>query len=100
MRLAVSNSAWPTAKDDAVSQALRAAGAEGVEIAPTKYWPDPTLASDAEVDACRRSWQEKGLPIVAAQALLFGRADLTLFESSETREETRQYLGGIVRVCG
>ena len=31
----------------------------GIEIAPTKVWPDPPAATDDEVDAYRRFWNER-----------------------------------------
>ena len=100
MRLAVSNIAWPKDQDPAVGRVLADLGVAGVEVAPTKAFPDPPATTDAEVDAYRRSWEDMGLPIVAAQALLFGRPELTIFESAETRRKTLDYLRRVVRVCG
>ena len=99
MRLAVSNIAWPHADDAAVADRLRELGVAGVEVAPTKVWPDPPAAADADVDACRRFWNDRGIEVVAAQALLFGRPELTLFESADRTDATLAYLAGIVRVC-
>jgi sugar phosphate isomerase/epimerase len=99
MNVAVSNIAWPVEQDAAVADALAALGVSGVEIAPTKVWPAPLEATDAQIDAYRKFWAARGISIVAAQALLFGRPDLTLFESADARARTLEYLGGIVRVC-
>lgn len=99
MKLAVSNIAWPIDQDAAVADALLALGVEGVEIAPTKVWPAPLEATDGEVHAYRSFWESRGVSVVAAQALLFGRPDLTLFESAEVRSRTLEYLSGIVRLC-
>ncbi len=99
MKLAVSNIAWPREQDAAVAEVLRAHGITGVEIAPTKAWPDPAAATDAEVDAYRRSWNERGLKVVAAQALLFGHPELTIFESAEVRQRTLDHLSRVVRAC-
>ncbi|MBX9626360.1 MAG: sugar phosphate isomerase/epimerase [Gemmataceae bacterium] len=99
MRLAVSNIAWPRDQDETVAGVLRGLGVTGIEVAPTKAFPDPLAATDAEIDAYRRSWEDRGLPIVAAQALLFGRPELTIFESAETRRNTLDYLRSIVRLC-
>jgi sugar phosphate isomerase/epimerase len=100
MKLAVSNIAWPAEQDEAVAELLRAEGVGGVEVAPTKLWPRPAEASAEEIEVCRRWWETRGLAIVAAQALLFGRPELTLFDDAETRGRTRDYLRAIVRVCG
>ena len=50
--------------------------------------------------AYRREWESRGLSIVAMQALLFGRLDLTLFDDASTRAATREYLTGIIRLGG
>lgn len=100
MKLAVSNIAWPADQDAAVGRVLTDLGVTGIEVAPTKAFPDPPAATDAEIDAYRRAWEDRGLPIVAAQALLFGRPDLTIFESAETRQKTLDYLRHVVRLCG
>lgn len=99
MKIAVSNIAWPVDQDAAVADALLALGVRGVEIAPTKVWPAPLEATDTEVDAYRSFWESRGITVVAAQALLFGRPDLTLFESADTRSRTLEYLCGMIRLC-
>lgn len=99
MKVPVSNIAWPVEQDAAVAESLAGIGVTGVEIAPTKVWPSPTEATDAEVDAYRHFWESRGLTVVAAQALLFGSPDLTLFDDAETRGRTLDYLTGVVRVC-
>lgn len=100
MKLAVSNIAWAIEQDEAVAEMLVQAGVTGIEVAPTKLWPDPLEATDAQIDACRRTWEARGLPIIAAQALLFGKPELTLFENAQRRTQTLEYLHGIVRICG
>ncbi len=99
MKLAVSNLAWPRAKDAAIVDLLIEAHVTCIEVAPTKIWRDPLSATDAEVDAYREFWHENGIGIVAAQALLFGKPELTIFESDSIRRQTLEYLTGIVRVC-
>jgi sugar phosphate isomerase/epimerase len=99
VKLAVSNIAWPREHDAAVAELLREHGITGVEVAPTKLWPKPLEATDPEVVAYRRWWEERGFRVVAAQSLLFGRPDLTVFESHEIGKRTLEYLAGIVRLC-
>jgi sugar phosphate isomerase/epimerase len=99
-RIAVSNIAWPAGADEAAADLLRAHGVAGVEVAPTKLWPRPAEASEADAVACRSAWERRGLPIIAMQALLFGRAELTLFDSPAAREETVAYLGRVIRLAG
>ncbi len=99
MNLAVSNIAWPHADDERMAAQLSRYGVRGLEIAPTKIWQDPLAATPGQVTACRRSWEGRGIAIVAAQALLFGRPDLTLFESPAARAATAAYLDAIIRLC-
>ncbi|MBI2836906.1 MAG: sugar phosphate isomerase/epimerase [Acidobacteria bacterium] len=99
MRIAISNIAWEQAQDPDVSERMNELGVEGVEIAPTKVWPHPLEVSDHDVAAYRISWESRGLPIVALQALLFGRNDLVIFGTAERRKETGEYLAGIMRLA-
>jgi D-psicose/D-tagatose/L-ribulose 3-epimerase len=100
VRLAVSNIAWPTSEQDRVLAALRGLGVSAVEVAPTKLFPDPSAATPPAVDAARGWWADQGFSIVAAQALLFGKPELTLFDSAETRERTLAYLARVLAACG
>src|SRR4051812_46579534 len=99
MRLAISNIAWPSGDDAVVAPLLVEHGAEGVELAPTKVWPRPLEASAAEVRAYRAWWERRGLRLVALQALLFGRPDLTLFGDPATRRRTVDYLKGMISLA-
>jgi D-psicose/D-tagatose/L-ribulose 3-epimerase len=95
-RLAVSNIAWEPSEDAAVGDVLRREGVAGAEIAPTKWREKPFEASAADVAAYRRSWEDRGLHVVSLQALLFGRPDLQLFASAESRALLRDYLLGVI----
>lgn len=98
LRLAASNIAWEPAEDDAVAAILRARGFTGVEIAPTKRWPAPLDATKQEIAAYRAEWEQRGLKIVAMQALLFGRPDLQLFGSNTIRRALAEYLDAIIEL--
>lgn len=99
MRLAVSNIAWPRDQDPAVGRVLADLGVTAIEVAPTKVWPDPLAATDAGVEEYRQLWAEYGIEVVAAQSLLFGRPELTIFDSAGIRQETLGHLRSIVRLC-
>lgn len=100
MKLAISNIAWPTDQDAAVAEVLHHLGVTGVEIAPTKIWPAPLEATEADIQHYLRFWEERGIALVAAQALLFGQSGLTLFEDADKRRRMLDYLAGMARVCG
>ena len=95
-RLAVSNIAWQPGEDAAVVDVLQREAVTGVEIAPTKWREKPFDASAADIAAYRRAWEDRGLRIVSLQALLFGRPDLQLFASSESRLQLADYLRRVI----
>lgn len=96
MRLAISNIAWPAGADEDAAPLLHSHGVEGVELALTKIWPEPLAASAAEVIAYRQRWEKRGLRIAALQALLFGKPQLTIFDTEAVRRQTVDYLSGII----
>jgi len=96
MRLSVSNIAWPAAADDAAAGLLRAHGVNGVEVAPARVCDRPWEAPPDRVAAYRAAWEDRGLPIVALQALLFGRPELALFGSAADRATLAGHLAGII----
>jgi sugar phosphate isomerase/epimerase len=100
VKLGISNIAWPAEREAEVAKLLQRLGVAGVEIAPTKIWPAPLEATAEEITGYRRFWEERGIRLVAAQALLFGKPELTLFEAEDVRARTLDYLAGIARVCG
>jgi sugar phosphate isomerase/epimerase len=99
LKLAISNIAWDAEEDQPVFELMREAGFDGVEIAPTKVWDRPLEANEEEVSRYRRFWNERGIEVVALQALLFGRPGLQLFGSHETRTRTLAYLRGMMRLA-
>jgi sugar phosphate isomerase/epimerase len=100
MRLAVSNIAWPTWADPAVAGLLERHGVAGVELAPAKLWPRPAEVSEREALTVRRAWEERGVQVVALQALLFGRPELTLFDDAVSRARAVEYLAAVIRLAG
>ncbi|MBX7103790.1 MAG: sugar phosphate isomerase/epimerase [Gemmataceae bacterium] len=100
MKLAVSTIAWPEGRDADAADTLARLGVRAIEVAPRKIWPDPSNVDDAAIDEHRRWWADRGFAIVAAQALLFGRPDLTLFQDAGVRARTLDYLKGVIRTCG
>jgi len=95
-RLAVSNIAWESSEDESVVEVLRREGVSGIEIAPTKWREKPFDASPADIAGYRRTWEDRGLRVVSLQALLFGRPDLQLFTSDESRRQLRDYVRRVI----
>ncbi len=100
MKIAISNIAWRREEEEAVAGIMRELAIQGVEIAPSAVWPVPLVVTDADIAGYRRFWESRGIQIVALQALLFGRPDLTIFENAETRRLTFDYLEAMIRLGG
>lgn len=96
MKIAISNIAWHSHEEESVARAMQDLGVKGVEIAPTKVWQSPLAASDSEIALYRDFWESRGIQIVAIQALLFGRPELTIFQDVEKREETFEHLSRMI----
>jgi sugar phosphate isomerase/epimerase len=99
MKLAISNIAWLLQEDEQIHGLLREMEVAGIEIAPTKYWHNPTLATNSEIFDAKSRFEAAGFLIPAAQALLFGHPELTLFQDERTRNKTLNYLLDISRLC-
>jgi D-psicose/D-tagatose/L-ribulose 3-epimerase len=83
MWLAVSDIAWQPEEDDATLRVLVAAGASGVEVAPTVLWPGWSGASSEAAREYRRRLEVLGLVCPSMQSLLYGRSDLHLFSPAD-----------------
>jgi len=99
MKLAASNIAWLPEQDGQAAALLKRAGFEGIEVALTREWPDLRNAPIADVRAFARRWSDEGLPIVSAQALLFGRPELLLLGPPAVRRQTIDYLRHVFDLC-
>ncbi len=96
IRRAISNIAWAAADEPQVAAQLVSWGATGVEVAPARVVSRPDLAEPRELWAYRDFWERHGLPIVATQALLFGRPELQLFGAPAVRSALLEYLTRII----
>jgi sugar phosphate isomerase/epimerase len=99
VKLAISNIAWPLDQDRAVAELLARHGVGAIEVAPTKIWRQPLEASRQVLAEYRGFWNQRGIEIVAAQSLLFGRPELMLFDDARTRAQTLAYLRQMVQLC-
>lgn len=98
MRLAISNIAWDTAEDEAIAALLRRFGVDAIDIAPSKYFPEPAKATDEEIARVKHWWSERGIEITGMQALLFGTTGLNVFGSSEIQDAMLQHLTSVCRI--
>jgi sugar phosphate isomerase/epimerase len=92
VKLAVSNIAWDASDDDAVARLLVREGVSGIELAPTKWRDAPFDARADDIVGLRARWEDRGLPIVALQSLLFGRPELQLLAGDRERAALLDHL--------
>ncbi|MGY2896930.1 sugar phosphate isomerase/epimerase family protein [Deinococcus sp. UYEF24] len=96
MKLAMSNLAWDPAQDKEVAFLLVEAGFQGVELAPGKYFPEFSRASQADLARLRRWWEDQGLQIVALQGVMFGKSQLNIFRHPEV---TLDHFAEVLRIA-
>lgn len=96
----MSSIAWLNEEEQSVATALKKAAVRSIELAPTKLWNNPTLATDKQIADVMDYWSSNGQDIVAFQSMLFGREDLHIFESEANRQETLQYMKEFIRLAG
>lgn len=93
MKLAISNIAWNIENNSSVYKIMRENNFSGLEIAPTKFFPkDPYLTSKEDVMKLKNNIESEKLEVVSMQSILFGKAELVLFENEERRKELLKYL--------
>lgn len=100
LKVAISNLSWELQEDKEVLELLKKYHIKGVEIAPTKIWPDISKASVKQIRQYRKFWNDNGVEIISITSLLFGHPELTIFENKEARNKTLNYLVEMARVGG
>lgn len=98
MRLAISNIAWDVEEDSAVADLVGRYGVDAIDVAPGKYFPNPTAATDAEITTVREWWSARGISITGMQSLLFGTVGLNVFGDEESAKALLLRLGEICRI--
>ncbi len=100
MNLAVSNIAWNYSEVGNIIDTLKEHAVDKIEVAPLALFNKPLEeVSEQDIADVRALWQDAGIEIVAMQALLFGKPELTLFKSQEKRAELFKYLQLVVDVA-
>jgi D-psicose/D-tagatose/L-ribulose 3-epimerase len=98
MRLAISNIAWDTAEDEAIVTLLQRFGVGAIDVAPGKYFPEPSKATDEDIARVKNWWFERGIEITGMQALLFGTTGLNVFGTPESQDAMLQHLTAVCRI--
>ena len=99
MKLAISHIAWPATEEEEFLRHIREWGCGGVEIAPSRVWPEPLDATPPERQAFKSLVYRYGLEIPAFQALFYNRPDLGVFRDRRTEAEAVKYLIGLCHLA-
>ena len=99
MKLAISNIAWLAEEEGIVLPILKDYDVNGIEIAPTKYWHNLIEATPGDFLNKKKFLNAAGFEVPAAQALLYGHPELTIFADEESRNRTLNYLVQVGGLC-
>lgn len=99
MKISFSNIAWDVDKDESVAGLLVQNDISYIDIAPTKYFPDPYSASEKVVREVRELWLKRGLKVYGMQALLYGTTGLNIFSGPVVQNKMLNYLEQIFRIA-
>jgi len=98
VNLCVSNIAWNVDEDSAAMNLLQEMGVDGIELAPTRWWPDLSRVSLQQVAEVRSVFNGCGVKPLAFQSVLFGQPQLSIFDPS-TRKACRDYLLHVIELA-
>jgi sugar phosphate isomerase/epimerase len=96
LMISISNIAWEPSLDQDVSNILNDYGIPYIDIAPPKYFKNPSDVQVSEIIKVKNSWLERGIEPIGMQALLFGTQGLNVFGSIEIQE---QLLAHLTNIC-
>ena len=99
MRLSVSTIALPSFDHEPELRALAESGIAGVEVSPSKAWPNPGLVTPGEVATYRRMVERAGLTVVGIHSLLYDKPQLGWFKDQDTRAATMDHLVHLSNIC-
>jgi len=99
MRLAISNIAWDVAEDEELATLLKKFKVDAIDIAPSKYFPEPAKAGAADIQAVRQWWAERGIEITGMQSLLFGTVGLNVFGPKDVQDVLLAHLAAVCRIA-
>jgi D-psicose/D-tagatose/L-ribulose 3-epimerase len=92
VKLSVSNIAWGAELDTEALDLLVRNGVQGLEVAPTRLFPDWEGITPANLRDFRRKVEDRGLLISSLQSILFQKPGLQLFGPPEGRILVRDHL--------
>ena len=98
--IAASNIALPAYTHVGLLPLLPPLGITGLEVAPSRIWPDTWRGlSHRSVEAYRRDVEAAGLRVVGLHSLFFDHPELGLFEKSQARRDSIEFLAHLSGIC-
>ncbi|RZK04957.1 MAG: sugar phosphate isomerase/epimerase [Flavobacterium sp.] len=92
MKVTISNIAWQTENDAEMYSFLKEKKCTGIEIAPTRIFPENPYSDLHKVADFKEELQSNyGLQVVSMQSICFGRNE-AIFSSEEERESLLNYI--------
>jgi len=99
MKLAFSNIAWGPDEDHEALSLLRANQVQGIEVAPTRLWPNWDGATPEAAAAYAQTMSEAGFETPSLQSLLFGLPDLQVFGTTKQQDDLIAHLGRVATLA-
>jgi sugar phosphate isomerase/epimerase len=99
MKLSFSNIAWTPEENTAALEILTQHGIRHIEAAPGRLWNNLDEATVLDAAETRQGLEIQKFSISGFQAILFGRAELLLF-NPEKIQELSSYLCHLAALCG
>lgn len=96
MKISISNIAWRPEEEKKIFKLLEHYRIDGIDIAPSLVWDNPTNVSRSKINNKLGSWFSEGIEIVALQSLLYGYEELKLFGDRSTRKRTFERLSKLI----
>ncbi len=99
MKLSVSNIAWDNKQIEKYLKVLNQLKCDGIEIAPSAIWKEPTKASQTDIEYIKKLIQKYHLEIPAFHSLLYNRPELSIFTNKQIRNETISYIKKLIKLA-
>lgn len=91
MKISISNIAWGQENDEEMYQFMQNSKVDGIEIAPTRIFPENPYEKITEAKEYRKRMSEQyGLEISSMQSIWYGRNE-KIFEDEKQRESLIEY---------
>lgn len=99
MNLSLSNIAWDAEEHEQVLALLARHRVNGIEVAPTKFWPDWQGASTTAAREIAATLGDQGFAIPALQSILFGKPELTVFGEAGAQRALVEHIGFVAELA-